>query len=530
MEVTFDLFEQLEDLYRVKTRHLHYLNNILTESWQTTIPGGYAGAWDKRGWKFYLKDMDPLPKPLQMLIPDKKRLLICNLIGFTNELILEVSPESLGDFLEVYVDNPAARRNLSELFMGEDMEEASFLGFKAFGSLVVCAKEENRFLDLYLPMLQAFAQNDPRTVGIDDEMRELAVGYLREIEDFQRYLDSDVYLFKRFNRDVKTLFRGEVSVGVLGVGEISTVLALNSEGLEKQSAVSSLAYKRMPPFPDTESVESYRKLFDRYHLLLKSIGLNPPRHGIRHFTREDGSVTVFATQSRLPVESIGSRVIRVVDEKSCINLFNRVLQETRKVAEYNRENPELSVGIDIQISNWGVGGFDADNPRVTGEEDLYYIDTSTPMIRENGVELLDAELILKSVPFFIRPVVRALFLQDVLDRYYDTREIIKDLIANFIKEGRAEVVPSLIDEANRFFSEQMADFDFKPLTEREVRRYYRHDRLIWIIFQAARRIDRFIQTKLLRRTYPYRLPERIGVFAGREGRKTSGAESRAGAD
>ncbi len=275
----------------------------------------------------------------------------------------------------------------------------------------------------------------------------------------------------------------------------------------------------MPPFPNRESVESYRELFNRYHRLLKEIGVNPPRHGIRNLFRENGTVTVFITQSRLPTESIGSNVIRVVTAEECVLLFRMVLQETLKVAEYNRLDPELQVGIDIQISNWGVDGFDPAQPGVNGDEKLLFIDTSTPMIREDGTELLDAELFMKSVPPFIRPLVRAIFLQDVLERYYDIREIIKDLIANFIKEGRSDVVPALVEEANLFFTERMADFDFKPLTLREVKRYYRHDRLIWIVFQTARRIDRFIQTKILGRKYPYRLPDKIGIFAGTSGKR-----------
>lgn len=516
MDLTFDLFEQLVDLYHVKSRHIRYLNSMLPASWQATIPGGYGNIWERREWKFYLKELEPPPRVLRLLIPNKRQILVWTMIGFTNELIMEVSPESIGEFLDRYIDNPAARRNLEELFLGEDI---SGPGLKAFGSLVVCAKEENRFIDKYLPMLRTFAGNDPREVGVDDEYRDLSIGFFKEIDDLVRYLDSDVLLFRWFNRDLRELFRGKVSVGVLGVGEISSVLALTSDGGRRMGPMSALAYKKMPPFPDRESVESYRELFNRYHHLLKEIGVNPPRHGIRNLSREDGTVTVFITQSRLPTESIGSNVIRVVTAEECVRLFRMVLEETLKVAEYNRLHPELQVGIDIQISNWGVDGFDAGAPGITGNEKLLFIDTSTPMIREDGTELLDAELFMKSVPLFIRPLVRALFLQDVLDRYYDIREIIKDLIANFIKEGRSDVVPALVEEANLFFVERMADFDFKPLTLREVNRYYRHDRLIWIVFQTARRTDRFIQTKILGRKYPYRLPDKIGTFAGTSGKR-----------
>jgi hypothetical protein len=521
VEVTFDLFEQLEDLYGVKSRHVKYLGGILGSSWQATIPGGYSSIWEQRGWKFYLKDFRPYPKPLGLLNPDKRQLLVWTMIGFTNELLMEVSPESLGNFLELYVDNPGARRNLVELFMGEDMKGP---GFKAFGSLVVCAKEENRFLDRYLPMLQAFAGGDLKKSGVDAEYRDLAIGFFRELEDFTRYLESDIMLFKHLNRDLKELFTGKVSVGVLGVGEISSVLGLTSNTPEKHGPVTSLAYKKMPPFPDTESVESYRRLFDRYHRVLKETGLNPPRHGIRQMFRDDGMVTVFVTQSRLPEECIGSNVIRSVGTDDCVRLFRMVLEEAYKVALRNQTEPDLLLGIDIQISNWGVEGFDPKDPEVSGSERLLYIDTSTPMLRENGEDLLDAELFLKTVPSFIRPIVRWLFLQDVLDRYYDFREIVKDLIANFIKEGRPDVLERLVEQANLFFAEKEGVIDLEPLTVREVNKYYRHDRLIWIVFQAGRRIDRFFQTMVLRKKYPYRLPEKIGLFSSRDSKADGNRE------
>lgn len=512
MELTFDLVEQLEDMYRVKGGHLRYLDSRLPESWQGTIPDGYGNAWERREWKFYLKDYRPLPRPLSLLIPDKKQLATWTMIGNANQIIMEVSPESLEEFLDRHVSSPAAKRNLAELFHGEVV---SGTGLKAFLSLVVCAREQNRFIDQYLPMMRAFAENDPRIAGVDDELVEEANDFFKEIDDFRRYLESDLFLFKRFAKDLKNLFRTGVTVGILGYGEISSILTLKGESAPRRPSGQGVAFKRMPPFPDRDSVESYRDLFDRYHLLLKKIGLNPPKHGLRTISREDGTITVFATQVRLPEESIGSRVIRRVSREECIRLFDMVLGETLKVARYNRRNPGLLAGIDIQISNWGVDGYDKENPGVTGEETLYYIDTSTPMIREDGRELLDAELFMMSVPPGLRWLVRSLFLQEVLDRYYDTREIVKDLIANFIKEGRKDVVEDLIEHANRFFDEKMPEYGFEYITSREVRKYYRRDRTIWIIFQTARRIDRFIQQKVLRRSYPYRLPDNIGLRAGK---------------
>ena len=142
-------------------------------------------------------------------------------------------------------------------------------------------------------------------------------------------------------------------------------------------------------------------------------------------------------------------------------------------------------------------------------EKITYIDTSSPLYRIQGNEQLDAELFLKSTPFFLRPIIRAFFLQEVLDRYYDLHLVTVDLIANFYKEGLPHLIPDLITTANAFFAEQMEDFEVQPLTEEEVKKYYKNDAFIWKFYLAARKIDRFITEKILGKKYEFRLPEKV---------------------
>lgn len=498
MEINFDLFEQFEDLYEVKARHLSYLNALLPDGWQATIPGGYGSIWDQREWKFVLKALEPLPKPIKLLIPTRMRLAAWTMLGFTNGIVMEVSPDSLGDFLASYLDNPAARRNLAELFFGDDMVGP---GMKAFGSLVVCAREENRFLDRYLPLLRAFAENDPREVGTDAELKETATGFFREIDDFRRYLDSDLFMHRRFSKDLRSLFREGVSVGILGYGEVSRVMSLAREG-GRDPSPSPIAYKKMPPFTDRESVESYAEVFDRYHELLKEIGINPPSHGIRQIKREDGTVTVFATQARIPAGSVASSIAAKVSPEELVTLFRMVLEEERKVAEHNAAHPELSVGIDIRISNWGVGEFRPGDPHIHGGEKLYYLDTSTPLIRENGTDLLDPEILLARAPRFLTEAGRSRYLQMMSDRCYDTRTAVVDLLADFVTEGRAEAVTRLVEEANRFFRESLPGCGCEPVTENEVKKYHRR---LKANLRFSRAANRFAKKGNLKRNHrPHR--------------------------
>ena len=498
MEVTSDFFMQLEDLYTVKSRHLRFLNSVLADDWQTEIEREYGDIWEQRGWKFYLRDLKPFPKTLRLLTPRKKQILIWTMIGFANEIILEVSPDSIGDFLDRYIDNPAARTNLEEVFLGVD---TSGPGLKAFGSLVVCAQEENKFLDRYVSMLRTFAANNPREAGIDAELRDAAAGFLREIDDFKRYLDSDIFLFRRFNRDLKELFHKGVTVGILGYGEISTVMGLDGGREPRPSTVPQLVYKKMTAFPDRQSVDSYSWLFKRYHLLLGQVGLKLPRHGIREFKREDGTYTVFATQARLPSDSICSSVLKAVGEEGCMTLFRLILAELAKVDKNNRLHPELQLGIDVRTSNWAIEEYNAREPAIKEADRLIYLDTSTPMIRENGSELLDPELFLKRVPLLFKPTVRSFFLDEMQSRYYYAREMAKDLAADFIREGSKYLLHRLIREANQYLDGLPSDIPYRHLAAREVKKRYRRDRMTGSVFRHGRRLERFFQQKVLRRQY-----------------------------
>jgi hypothetical protein len=153
--------------------------------------------------------------------------------------------------------------------------------------------------------------------------------------------------------------------------------------------------------------------------------------------------------------------------------------------------------------------FDSSNPKINETDKLLYLDTSTPMFRHNGNEGMEAVLFLKSAPSFLRFLLKALFLQEVLDRYYDWRLVTIDLIANFFKEQKAEIIPRLIRRINRFFREEATDFNIMPITLDEVQKYYKNDKTIWVVFQNTRKIDRFLKTKLLKKKYEYYLPGNI---------------------
>ncbi len=291
---------------------------------------------------------------------------------------------------------------------------------------------------------------------------------------------------------------------VLGYGEITTVFQILSDG------PNDVAFKRMPLFDRLEQVEAYKKLYGRYNDQLIEIGLTLPECGATHIETDSGRIVLYLYQRRLSPEAVGNKVIHEVSDTDCLSLVRMVLGELNKVWKFNeKQGNRLKLGIDGQISNWAIEGFDSKNAHVKTGSQLLYFDTSTPMIREEERELLDAELFLKATPPGMRWVLRKFYLQDILDRYYDLRRVCMDLVANFLKEQREDLVLGLIDLVNKFFRDEAAVDGLAPLTPQEVEHYYKSDASTWALYLRTRRIHRFVKTKVLRGYYPYILPGKI---------------------
>lgn len=102
------------------------------------------------------------------------------------------------------------------------------------------------------------------------------------------------------------------------------------------------------------------------------------------------------------------------------------MREIKKVAVFNHQQAgKLAVALDGQISNRAFAGFDPANITSIDRVEPVYIDTNTPLLRFNGTEQLNPELFLRSAPYFLVWIIRWLFLQDLLNRYYDFRLLLQ---------------------------------------------------------------------------------------------------------
>ena len=315
----------------------------------------------------------------------------------------------------------------------------------------------------------------------------------------------DIEVLKKLEKSIDTSDpeKGEVPIKILGYGEISLVFELLNDPAQ-------IAYKRIPIFDNETQVERHIWAYNEYNRLLKEdVGLNLPEYDVAWFKDEEGKIQFYCVQEKFPAESVGNKVIHKLSDQDIKTLILLVMREMKKVWDYSKSHNTIDLGLDGQISNFAIIGFDPNNPKVDLDTKLIYFDTSTPMFRVNGNEAMEAVLFLKSAPSFLRWLLKALFLEETVGRYYDWRKVTIDLVANFFKEQKPELIPELINLVNKFFEEEANDFDIVPLTLEEVTKYYKSDSRMWVIFQSVRRFDRFLKTKIFKKKYDFYLPGKI---------------------
>ena len=315
----------------------------------------------------------------------------------------------------------------------------------------------------------------------------------------------DIEVLKKLEKTIDTSNpeKGEIPIKILGYGEISLVFELLNNP-------EQIAYKRIPIFENEKQVNRHIWAYNEYNrILIEDVGLNLPNYDVAWFRDNEDKIQFYCVQEKISSESVGNRVIHDLSTEDIETLILLVMREKKKVWVYSKNHETIDIGLDGQISNFAIIGYDPNNPKIEKDTKLLYLDTSTPMFRKNGIEAMDAELFLESTPSFLRFIVKAAFLDEVVDRYYDWRLVTIDLIANFFKEQRPELIPGIIHKVNKFFKEEASEFNIKPITFEEVQKYYKNDKMIWVIFQNARKIDRFIKTKLFKKKYDFYLPGKI---------------------
>lgn len=309
------------------------------------------------------------------------------------------------------------------------------------------------------------------------------------MDTLEHPLPVDLEFLERFEAglDPQHPETSRVPARILGYGEISSIFAI--EGM------ADIAFKRMPIFSSVPEAEAYATIFDSYSRHLKDAGLTLPGQATAVIPSTDGVVALYIAQRQLPGRQFGHRLIHEHDQETILLLVRRIVALIDGVWAFNAaRKPQLELALDGQLSNW-VCTPDGSPQRI------FYIDTSTPLFRIEGREQLDPEKLLKSAPGALRWILRKFFLDDVMNRYYSHRDVVIDLIANLYKEQR----PDLIDPVTATIN-QCSTMLERPIDPVAVDRYYRGDRVIWSLFLAFRRMDRWLSRTLLGRRYQFILP------------------------
>lgn len=267
----------------------------------------------------------------------------------------------------------------------------------------------------------------------------------------------------------------QTGLDVLGYGEITSVLRLHSDG-------RAFAVKRLPPLANEAAHQSYTETLAAYLLHLNDRGVSVTDTRVQAVPLEDGRRAVYLVQpAEAPTSLVVPRLREATPAEATV-IFDRILDAIDRAHA-------PGVGLDGQLSNWA---FD-DAGR------LRYLDVSTPLLQDaHGRERLDLEIFVASLPWLARGVVRRFLLKGILATYYDQRAIIRDLLANMLKERLDHLLPIFLQRAG-----ERVD---RPISEREVRSYYRSDARTWAFLLAARRLDQWWQLSVRRRPYAFLLP------------------------
>jgi len=318
-------------------------------------------------------------------------------------------------------------------------------------------------------------------------------------------IDTDLLHEFEYGLDPRHPERSAIAARILGYGEISTIFEIIHE------SQAGLAFKRMPIFTSFDEMDRYERLFHKYNQLLsRDIGIAVPAHASARVIPARGNMVIYNMQEKLPPGSFCHAMIHRQDDASSAQMFRIILRAMMRVWDFNSRDNGIRIGLDGQLSNWALKVCGSGHASVPESEDgLLYIDTSTPLMRKDGQEQLQTDLFLRSVPSFLVWIIKAFFLQGILDRYYDFHLVAVDLIANLCKEQRPDLIPLFIRIANEFFKTEARQFLARTITEKEVMDYYRLDAAFFSLFLTLRKLDRMVSTRLRGKPYPYILPGKI---------------------
>ncbi|MCS7286092.1 MAG: DUF6206 family protein [Anaerolineae bacterium] len=398
-------------------------------------------------------------------------------------------------------------------FSEEDWKKLKDLGLKSGLYLSEARKALDFFIALKPDDLAEWFQSvtSPLAASYLLSLWSRFLGYVREMESlwpelekgspqacklYKSYWRAACQALNKMIREAELRMRPKLRVTLLGFGEITRVLDLEGSPLDlwcdsETGKPVRMVFKKMLPFPSREAAEYHAYWYLEYNRLLRDkVGVEVPPFDVRIAGKGPGPVTVYMLQGRIDPERVCvGRFLERLTSTSAAILYRMILKEYGKVYNFNKRHARegIQIGIDGQIPNWAIREFKGSAETLTGNEGLIYLDTTVPMIRIEGRDVISPEIYLQTLPSFARRLIKALNLdKEVLNRYYNFRTIMLDFVSNFIVRHRPDLVPLLIELSNEALFSIFWQENWPPITWEEVQRYYKKDVFIWRFWRSLR--------------------------------------------
>ena len=290
-------------------------------------------------------------------------------------------------------------------------------------------------------------------------------------------LGLDLEALEAIEADVlHAIASGDISrLNLVGHGEISLVLGW-------PRAQPEVVCKRLPPFPDVASYQSYRDVVLRYVDELRKRDVRVVDTEVRHLVRPDGRVVGFHIQPLMPPDKLGTEILRCGETRDAESLLEAVVETVDRATDDR-------LGIDAQLSNW-----------VWLDAEPWQIDLTTPFVLDDARRPgFDLTPFLAPLPAVARPIVRREMGKLIL-RWTTSRGALLDLAANILKEELVGWLAPALRTINAHVS--------PPITEAEAERVHIDDRRLWPLLFHLEHVNRWWQRNVRRREFDFLLPER----------------------
>lgn len=290
--------------------------------------------------------------------------------------------------------------------------------------------------------------------------------------------------------------RAGTGVDLLAYGEVS--------GVCTYAGLPGRVLKRMSGFSGRAHALAYSGIVERYVSILCDLGVPVAPTEVTVVEPVPGCPVAYVVQPRLDPERFGNSLLRRCNLEDIFPLLDRVLDLVHRVLGANGMRADgREVAIDAQLSNWHW-------PEHGDGRRPVLVDVATPFMTREGTLEIGVELFLAAYPAPVRWWLRRTrAVERYIADYFRFDLTVADLIGNFIKEGAPDKIPGAVAFANEWIARQPDREQLGRIDEQAVRRYYAKDAANLELSLRARRLGRFVTTKLLRRRYDFILPGSI---------------------